>query len=232
MMTSKLLGKLRGAVTIVGISNWIKKKIMFKNSRMSSGFIRNVSGIEKIWDSTCALRWSLQRFHSVEISIKHTPHFYFTNTLYHKHSFNKRCSPTKPFKFQIIDKIRAEFTMNTEHFSNLVHQQLHEQEISSNSVHRKRLKQENSIDSVHQRLFKQDTVNTLARRGTIKPVDSLDLSLSSVYNHETDLFLNRKQTILQMANWPDDPNKKRLYEEMKQRQRTSLHHPLIIGNDQ
>lgn len=122
--------------------------------------------------------------------------------------------------------------MNTEHFSNLVHQQLHEQEISSNSVHRKRLKQENSIDSVHQRLFKQDTVNTLARRGTIKPVDSLDLSLSSVYNHETDLFLNRKQTILQMANWPDDPNKKRLYEEMKQRQRTSLHHPLIIGNDQ
>lgn len=82
---------------------------------------------------------------------------------------------------------------------------------------------------VHQRLFKQDTVNSLARRRANLKVDSLDLSLSSVYNHEADLFLNRKQTVLQMVNSPDNPIKKRLFEEMKERQRKSLHHPLIIG---
>lgn len=87
-----------------------------------------------------------------------------------------------------------------------------------------------SSNSTHQRLFEQQTVNSLARRSNnAKPVDSLDLSLSSVYNHETDLFHSKHRIVLQMANSAVNPIKQRLYEELKERQRKSLHHPLIIG---
>lgn len=90
---------------------------------------------------------------------------------------------------------------------------------------------ENSPKSTHQRLFEQHTVNSLARRSTNKgkSVDSLDLSLSSVYNHETDLFHSKDRTVLQVTNSANNPIKQHLYEELMERQRKSLHHPLIIG---
>lgn len=87
-----------------------------------------------------------------------------------------------------------------------------------------------SSKSTHQRLFEQHTVNSLARRvNKSESVDSLDLSLSAVYNHETDLFHSKHRTVLQMVNSANNPIRQRLYDELKERQRKSLHHPLIIG---
>lgn len=86
-----------------------------------------------------------------------------------------------------------------------------------------------SMKSIHQRLFKQETVNSIARRNTTKLVDSLDLSLSAVYNHEADLFHRKNQTVLQMVNAPNNPIKQRLFDELAAQRKYSLHHPLIIG---
>lgn len=85
------------------------------------------------------------------------------------------------------------------------------------------------MKSIHQRLFKQETVNSMARRNTVKPVDSLDLSLSAVYSHDTDLFHRKNQTVLQMVNSPNNPIKQRLFDELEEKRKKYLHHPLIIG---
>lgn len=85
--------------------------------------------------------------------------------------------------------------------------------------------------NVFQRLFKKDTVNSLIRRLSDKEMcnDSLDLVLSSVYNHETDLFVSKFNTLLQLDNAKYNPIKERLYGEMIQAQKNNIHHPLVIG---
>lgn len=85
-------------------------------------------------------------------------------------------------------------------------------------------------ESVFQRLFRKDTVNSVARRvcNSHYP-DSLDLVLSSVYNHEKNLFANKFETILQIDNSKHNSIKEKLYEEMVQREKNNIHHPLVIG---
>lgn len=89
----------------------------------------------------------------------------------------------------------------------------------------------NREKNVFQRLFKNDTVNSLVRRSSDKNVcnDSLDLVLSSVYNHETDLFVSKFDTLLQLDNAKYNPIKEKLYNEMIEAQRNDIHHPLVIG---
>lgn len=85
--------------------------------------------------------------------------------------------------------------------------------------------------SVFQRLFKKDTINSLVRRTCNKSYnDSLDLVLSSVYNHEKDLFVSKFETLLQLNNATINPVKEKLYEEMVQKERNNIFHPLVIGN--
>lgn len=86
------------------------------------------------------------------------------------------------------------------------------------------------MDGVFQRLFKMDTVNTFARRVCDKKVDSLDLVLSSVYNHEKDLFVSKFDTLLQLDNARYNPVKEKLYNELIEVQKNNIHHPVIIGN--
>ena len=85
--------------------------------------------------------------------------------------------------------------------------------------------------NVFVRLFKTDTVNTLARRLCDKKTcnDSLDLVLSSVYNHEKDLFVSKFDTLLQLENAKYNPIKEKLYNEMIIAQKNNIHHPLVIG---
>lgn len=82
------------------------------------------------------------------------------------------------------------------------------------------------------RLFKRDTVNSLARRLCDKKMctDSLDLVLSSVYNHEKDLFVSKFDTLLQLENARYNPTKEKLYNEMIFAEKNNIHHPLVIGN--
>lgn len=86
--------------------------------------------------------------------------------------------------------------------------------------------------NVFQRLFKKDTVNSLVRRLCDKKTchDSLDLVLSSVYNHETDLFVSKFHTLLQLDNAKYNPVKEKLYNDMLESERNNIHHPLLIGN--
>lgn len=81
------------------------------------------------------------------------------------------------------------------------------------------------------RLFKNDTVNSLARRLCDKKTrhDSLDLVLSSVYNHEKDLFVSKFNTLLQLENARYNPTKEKLYNEMVMAEKNNIHHPLVIG---
>lgn len=85
--------------------------------------------------------------------------------------------------------------------------------------------------NVYHRLFKTDTVNSLARRlcDKKKHLDSLDLVLSSVYNHETDLFVSKFETVLQIDNAKYNATKERLYDEMVELERNNIYHPLVIG---
>lgn len=85
--------------------------------------------------------------------------------------------------------------------------------------------------NVYQRLFKQDTVNSLVRRICDKKMrhDSLDLVLSSVYNHEKDLFVSKFHTLLQLENAKYNPMKEKAYNELLESQRNNIHHPLVIG---
>lgn len=86
------------------------------------------------------------------------------------------------------------------------------------------------LESVFMRLFQKDTVNSLARRISNNSIaDSLDLVLSSVYNHEKDLFVNKFETLLQMDNAKHNPIKEKLYNEMIQKERNDIQHPLVIG---
>lgn len=89
-----------------------------------------------------------------------------------------------------------------------------------------------SEKNVFLRLFKKDTVNTLARRLCDKKMchDSLDLVLSSVYNHEKDLFASKFDTLLQLENARYNPAKEKLYNEMIMAEKNNIHHPLVIGN--
>lgn len=84
---------------------------------------------------------------------------------------------------------------------------------------------------VFQRLFKKDTVNSLVRRICDKRIchDSLDLVLSSVYNHEKDLFVSKFHTLLQLENAKYNPVKEKLYNELLETQKNNIHHPLVIG---
>lgn len=85
-------------------------------------------------------------------------------------------------------------------------------------------------ESVFQRLFRKDTVNSVARRVCNSDYpDSLDLVLSSVYNHEKSLFANKFETILQIDNTKHNSIKEKLYEEMVQSEKNNIHHPLVIG---
>lgn len=83
-----------------------------------------------------------------------------------------------------------------------------------------------------ERLFKTNTVNSLQRQkcDTKQSVDSLDLTLSSVYNHESDLFVQKCNTILQLENAKFNPIKEKLIQDMNAFRRNYIHHPLIIGN--
>lgn len=86
--------------------------------------------------------------------------------------------------------------------------------------------------SSSQRLFKENTFNSLARQqstGNGVP-DSLDLILTSVYNHESDLFVNKCDTILQLENAKVNPIKEKLIKDMNEIRRNYIHHPLVIGN--
>lgn len=93
------------------------------------------------------------------------------------------------------------------------------------------LRQKMNPENVFQRLFRRDTVNSVARRVGNKEYrgDSLDLVLSSVYNHEKNLFFNKFQTILQIDNAKHNPIKEKLYEEMVLKEKNNIHHPLVIG---
>lgn len=85
-------------------------------------------------------------------------------------------------------------------------------------------------ENVFQRLFRKDTVNSIARRVCSADFpDSLDLVLSSVYNHEKNLFPNKCDTILQIDNAKHNPIKEKLYEEMILKEKNDIHHPLVIG---
>lgn len=85
-------------------------------------------------------------------------------------------------------------------------------------------------ENVFQRLFRKDTVNSIARRVCDnKYPDSLDLVLSSVYNHEKNLFSNKCDTTLQIDNAKYNPIKEKLFEEMILKKKNNIHHPLIIG---
>lgn len=85
--------------------------------------------------------------------------------------------------------------------------------------------------NVFVRLFKRDTVNSLARRLCDKKIchDSLDLVLSSVYNHEKDLFVSKFDTLLQLENAKNNPIKEKLYNDMIIAEKNNIHHPLVIG---
>lgn len=82
-----------------------------------------------------------------------------------------------------------------------------------------------------QRLFEQNTVNSIARQKAKKKFvpDSLDLVLSSVYNHENDLFVDKRHTILQLENAKYNPIKEKLMKDMNVIRRNYIHHPLVIG---
>lgn len=85
-------------------------------------------------------------------------------------------------------------------------------------------------ENVFQRLFRKDTVNSISRRvcNSVYP-DSLDLVLSSVYNHEKSLFSSKFDTILQIDNAKHNPIKEKLFEEMILKEKNNIHHPLVIG---
>lgn len=89
-------------------------------------------------------------------------------------------------------------------------------------------------ETVFQRLFRRDTVNSLARRICDRKIsrDSLDLALSSVYNHQQDLFVSKFDTLLQLENAKYNPIKEKLYMEKLRAQRNDIHHPLVIGKIQ
>lgn len=85
-------------------------------------------------------------------------------------------------------------------------------------------------ENVFQRLFRKDTVNSNARRVCNSDYpDSLDLVLSSVYNHEKNLFANKCDTILQIDNAKHNSIKEKLYDEMILKEKNNIHHPLVIG---
>lgn len=85
-------------------------------------------------------------------------------------------------------------------------------------------------ENVFQRLFQKYTVNSIARRVCSKDhPDSLDLVLSSVYNHEKSLFANKFDTVLQIDNAKHNTIKEKLYEEMIRKEKNDIHHPLVIG---
>lgn len=88
-----------------------------------------------------------------------------------------------------------------------------------------------SVECVFERLFKRDTVNSFVRRicGREKHWDSLDLVLSSVYNHEKDLFVSKFDTLLRNENAKYNPVKEKLYDEKIEAQKNNIHHPLVIG---
>lgn len=83
----------------------------------------------------------------------------------------------------------------------------------------------------HQRLFEQKTINSFIRCSSDKrnSLDSLDLSLSSVYNHETNLFASKFKTVLQLENSEFNPFEKQVFDEANKKCKKYLHHPLVIG---
>lgn len=85
-------------------------------------------------------------------------------------------------------------------------------------------------DNVFQRLFQENTVNSVARRVCDnKYADSLDFVLSSVYNHDKNLFSSKFDTILQIDNAKHNPLKEKLLEETILKEKNNIYHPLIIG---
>lgn len=59
--------------------------------------------------------------------------------------------------------------------------------------------------------------------------DSLDLILSSVYNHETQLFINKNDTVLQLENAKINPIKEKMIKDLNEMRKNYIHHPLILG---
>lgn len=92
-------------------------------------------------------------------------------------------------------------------------------------------KMANQATDSAERLFKQNTVNSLVRRNTNRKTfpDSLDLILSSVYNHETDLFVDKFHTKLQLDNAKYNPIRETMIQDMNEIRRKYIHHPLVIG---
>lgn len=87
-----------------------------------------------------------------------------------------------------------------------------------------------SSEDVFQRLFQKDTVNSVARRVCDQiHADSLDFVLSSVYNHVSDLFVSKFDTILQLDNAKHNPIKENLFNKIIQNEKNNIHHPLVIG---
>lgn len=86
-----------------------------------------------------------------------------------------------------------------------------------------------------QRLFEKDTVNSLIRnkcninKNKIFIPDSLDLILSSVYNHETQLFIDKNDTVLQLENAKFNPIRDKMKQDLNELRRNYIHHPLILG---
>lgn len=85
------------------------------------------------------------------------------------------------------------------------------------------------------RLFEKDTVNSSIRNECNKNknkhnvADSLDWILTSVYNHETQLFVDKKDTVLQLENAKFNPIKEKMKKDLNELRRNYIHHPLILG---
>lgn len=83
--------------------------------------------------------------------------------------------------------------------------------------------------------FEKDTINSSIRNKCNKNKnemcipDSLDLILSSVYNHETQLFIDKNDTVLQLKNAKFNPIQEKMINDLTKLQRNCIHHPLILG---
>lgn len=90
---------------------------------------------------------------------------------------------------------------------------------------------------IHQRLFSHQTKSSVnhsvyCSKNDVKhsPADSLDIYLTSIYNHETDLFVDKCDIVFQ-----EQTNGQKTYpsiseDEDKPGQLNCFGHPLVIGN--
>lgn len=90
-------------------------------------------------------------------------------------------------------------------------------------------------NSAHERLFKQETVNSSIRNlksNKLPAVDSLDLVLLSVYNHETDLFRSKFDVYLQKESAKvENVKRSSTVTDINTIRRNYFHHPLVFGRN-